>query len=606
MSTSANLALPFIEGGELLPDVTLNEALRVIDTLLQLAVLDRDLTAPPVSPGEGERWIVKATATGAWTGHANHIAAWQDGGWVFSIPRAGWLAYVIDEDGLVAWNGSAWISAGGGGGGLPDSVPLLGIGTPADIANPLSARLNNALWAALTVAEGGDGDLRYKMSKEDTANTLSLLLQNNFSGRAEIGLTGDDDFHFKVSADGASWLDAIVIDKSTGKLTLNQGVTSPAETRAQLYAAPFDALAFSGLQLNGGMEVSQENGTSSVTLTGSGSLQTKYLVDGAMAAYRGTFVAAGQQVTDAPPGYRNSLKFTVSTAQASLGVDDELSVLMPVEGLRASRLALGSASAAAVSFGFWVKAHRPGTYSGSLRNSAKNRSHPFSFAVSAADTWEFKTVTVAGDTSGTWLTTTGIGLSLGICIAGGSSRAGTAGAWAGSDYSGATSTTNGVAATSDTFQITGLIVLPGLELPSSERAPFIIRSFDDEAARAKRYWEKSYDYAGAVGASSVLGNGVLIPTGGLAGSTGGNLGGFNILPFKAEKRAAPALTFYDFDGSANALRVYPADSKRAGITAIANPQANGSFQFLTFNNSSATAISAGNQLMFSWTADARL
>jgi hypothetical protein len=606
MSTSANLALPFIEGGELLPDVTLNEALRLIDTLVQLAVVDRDLMAPPGSPSEGERWIVKATATGAWTGHVDQIAAWQDGEWVFAIPRVGWLAYVIDEGTLLTWDGGAWVSALSALASVLQNMTLLGIGTTADATNPFSAKLNNALWAAKTVAEGGDGHLRYKMSKESAAKTLSLLFQDNFSGRAEIGLTGDDDFHFKVSADGSSWLDAITIDRSTGKLTFNQGVASPATTRAQLYAAPFDALAFNGLQINGGMEISQENGTSSVTLTGSGSLQTKYLVDGVMAAWRGTFVAAGQQVTDAPPAYRSSLKFTVSTAQASLGSDDELSILMPVEGVRAARLALGSASAAAISFGFWVKAHRTGTYSGALRNSAKDRAHPFAFAVSVADTWELKTVTIAGDTSGTWLTTTGIGLSLNICIAGGASRTGTAGAWAGSDYSGATSTTNGVAATSDTFQITGLVVLPGLELPSAERAPYIMRPLDEELARAKRYWEKSYDYAVAPGTGSVPGPAMLTAIANLAGSTGGNMGGPNSISFKAEKRAAPTLVFYDFDGTANAGRVYPSDLKRAGITVYANPLANGSIQYVTFNNSSATAISAGNQLAFSWTANARL
>ncbi len=83
--------------------------------------------------------------------------------------------------------------------------------------NPLSARLNNALFAAKTVADGGDGDLRYKLSKESAANTLSFLFQNDFSGRAEIGLTGDDDFHFKVSDDGATWRDGIVIAAGTGQ-----------------------------------------------------------------------------------------------------------------------------------------------------------------------------------------------------------------------------------------------------------------------------------------------------------------------------------------------------------------------------------------------------
>ena len=487
MSASANLALPFIEGGELLPDVTLNETLRLIDTLVQLAIVDRDLNAPPGSPSEGQRWIVKASPspTGAWAGHGNHIAAWQDGGWVFCVPQAGWFAYLVDEGMLIAWSGSAWVNA------LAtlttfQNLSLLGVGTTADSTNPFSAKLNNTLWVAKTVAEGGDGHLRYKMSKESAAKTLSLLLQTNFSGRAEVGLTGDDNLHFKVSADGSSWLDAIVIDKSTGKLAL-LGFTDAPATRQLAAAAPFDALAHNGMQLNGGMEVSQENGTSAVTLTGSGSLQTKYLVDGVTAAYRGTFVAAGQQVTDAPTGDRNSLKFTVSTAQSSLGSNDELSVLIPIEGVRTARLALGSASAAAVTFGFWVKAHRTGTYSGALRNSAKNRSYPFSFTVNAADTWEYKAVTVAGDTSGTWLTDTGVGLSLDICIAGGSSRLGTAGAWAGSDYSGGTGSTNGVAATSDTFQVTGIIVLPGIELPASDRSSFIMRPYDQELMLCRRY-----------------------------------------------------------------------------------------------------------------------
>ncbi len=100
MSTSANLALPFIEGGELLPDVTLNETLRLIDTLVQLAIVDRDLNVPPGSPAEGQRWIVKASPspTGAWAGHGNHIAAWQDGGWVFCTPQ-GRMARLRDRRG---------------------------------------------------------------------------------------------------------------------------------------------------------------------------------------------------------------------------------------------------------------------------------------------------------------------------------------------------------------------------------------------------------------------------------------------------------------------------------------------------------------------------
>jgi hypothetical protein len=512
MTDTANLALPYIEAAQAQKHVTHNEALRLLDTLVQLAVLDRDLNAPPGSPGEGQRWIVKASPspTGAWAGHGNHVAAWQDGGWIFSTPKAGWLAFVVDEGVLLAWSGTAWAAALDVMGGITtlQNLALLGIGTTADTTNPLSAKLNNALWTAKTVAEGGDGHLRYKMSKESAAKTLSLLMQDNFSGRAEVGLTGDDNLHVKVSADGSTWRDAVTIDKSTAKLTLGYGFTDATATRAQIAAAPFDAAADNGMQINGGMEVSQENGATSVTLTATGSLQTKYLVDGVMAAYRGTFVAAGQQVADAPSGYNNSLKFTVSTAQASLGSNDELSVLIPIEGVRAARLAFGTAAAAAISFGFWIKAHRTGTYSGSLRNAGKNRAYPFNVTVNAADTWEYKTVTIStGDTSGTWAKDTGVGLYLSICIAGGSSRLGTAAAWAGADTSGATGTTNGVAATSDVFQITGVVVLPGIELPASDRAPFIMRPFDQEVLLAKRYWQKSYDYSVAPGTNIGAGGG---------------------------------------------------------------------------------------------------
>ena len=115
MSTTPNLGLPYIDAGQAQKHVTHNEALRALDTLVQLAVLDRDLAAPPLSPAEGARWIVQAGASGAWSGRAGQVAAWQDGAWQFSAPAIGWLAYVADEEILVAWDGGSWnaVSAGG-------------------------------------------------------------------------------------------------------------------------------------------------------------------------------------------------------------------------------------------------------------------------------------------------------------------------------------------------------------------------------------------------------------------------------------------------------------------------------------------------------------
>lgn len=236
MTDTANLGLPCIEGSQAQKHVTHNEALRILDTLVQLAVLDRDLTAPPGGPAEGERWIVKAGATGAWAGHDNEIAAWQDGAWQFSTPQIGWLAYVIDEGALLAFSGSGWIDAIAALTSL-NNMTLLGVGTTADATNPLSAKLNNTLFTAKTVAEGGDGNLRYKLSKESAANTLSFLLQDNYSGRAEIGLTGDDDFHFKVSADGATWFEALAIEAASGRPILPRAAKFGATTNFDNYIA---------------------------------------------------------------------------------------------------------------------------------------------------------------------------------------------------------------------------------------------------------------------------------------------------------------------------------------------------------------------------------
>lgn len=257
MSLTPNLGLPYIDAGQAQKHVTHNEALRSLDALVQLAVLDRDLAAPPSSPAEGERWIVAPAASGAWASHTGHVAAWQDGAWRFSAPVTGWVAYVVDEEMLIAWDGSSWNSVSGGGGSVDLSelqdVALLGIGTTADATNPLSARLNNALWAAKTVAEGGDGTLRYIMSKESAAKNLSLLLQDNFVGCAEIGLTGDDDFHFKVSPDGTSWLEAIKIDRASGKVSFPvSGGPREVLTAARTYYVDFAAGSDSNSGLSSG------------------------------------------------------------------------------------------------------------------------------------------------------------------------------------------------------------------------------------------------------------------------------------------------------------------------------------------------------------------
>jgi hypothetical protein len=223
MTLSPNLALPYLSAAQAQKHVTVNEALRLLDAVVMLAVLDRDLAAPPPSPADGARYIAAAGAAGAWTGHAGAIAAWQDGAWTFIVPRPGFLAYVVDEAALVVFDGTSWQGAGGGSPSVLDNLTRLGVGTAADATNPFAAKLNNALWTARSSAEGGDGTLRYKMNKESAAATLSLLMQTAYSGRAEIGLTGDDDLHVKVSPDGSAWFEAIRIERASGRVVFPSG-----------------------------------------------------------------------------------------------------------------------------------------------------------------------------------------------------------------------------------------------------------------------------------------------------------------------------------------------------------------------------------------------
>lgn len=212
MPETASLALPLLVAEQAQKHVTHNEALTALDALVMLAIVDRDLTAPPGSPADGARYIPKATATGVWAGHEDEIAARQDGVWNFYAPQEGWLAWVRDEDLLLVYDGSDWTEVTADPGDELQEIVLFGLGTTADGTNPFSAKLNKALWTAKTAAEGGDGDLRYTMNKETTADVLSLLMQKGFSGRAEIGLIGDDNLTLKVSTDGSAWVTAFIID----------------------------------------------------------------------------------------------------------------------------------------------------------------------------------------------------------------------------------------------------------------------------------------------------------------------------------------------------------------------------------------------------------
>jgi hypothetical protein len=223
MSSTPHLALPLLAAAQAQKHVTHNEALASLDALVQLAVKERNRTAAPASPAEGDRFLVGAGATGAFANQEGNIALFDLGAWRFFTPRPGWLAYVEAEDAILVFDGSEWKTAGA----VPDEIDnlnRLGLGTTADDLNRLSAKLNAALFAALSVEEGGTGDLRFVLNKSTESNVLSQLYQRGYSGRAETGLIGSDDFGIRVSPYGSQWRDALLVDRRTGIASFPSGL----------------------------------------------------------------------------------------------------------------------------------------------------------------------------------------------------------------------------------------------------------------------------------------------------------------------------------------------------------------------------------------------
>lgn len=111
MEITPNLALPYIMPSQAQKHVTHNEALRQLDAIVQLSAKSRTLSAPPLSPAEGDRYIVPPNATDGWEGQVNTVAAFQDGAWAFFTPCSGWIAWIEEESAIAAWKGDAWSKA---------------------------------------------------------------------------------------------------------------------------------------------------------------------------------------------------------------------------------------------------------------------------------------------------------------------------------------------------------------------------------------------------------------------------------------------------------------------------------------------------------------
>ena len=296
--------------------------------------------------------------------------------------------------------------------------------------------------------------------------------------------------------------------------------------------------------INGAMVIDQRNAGAAVTASSS------YPVDRFQMTNTSDGAFSAQQDSSAPSGFVNSVKVTTTTADATLTTTQRLTIRQIIEGTNISDLAWGTASAKTVTMSFWVRSSLTGTFGGSLQNGAGDRSYPFTYSISVADTWEYKTVTILGDTSGTWLTTTGRGINVFFGLGAGPDTSGTAGAWASAGYTSATGAVSVVGTNGATFYITGVQLEKG-----STATSFDYRPYTTELQLCQRYFEMSYPQGTAPGTTSQQTTALSVYNNSPTASTAATM----TIPvrFKVSKRASPTVTIYQpITGATGFMRNY--------------------------------------------------
>jgi hypothetical protein len=257
-------------------------------------------------------------------------------------------------------------------------------------------------------------------------------------------------------------------------------------TDVQAYNANLTGYAATGIGfrnriINGAMVIDQRNAGASITPTAGQYSVDRFQFDLTQAS---KFTAQQNAGSVTPPvGFVNYLGMTSSSAY-SIGSSDFFRLIQKIEGFNCSDFAWGTASAQTVTLSFWVRSSLTGTFGGAIRNAAGSRSYPFSYSISAANTWEQKTITVVGDTTGTWASDNTSGIELNWSLGAGATYSGTAGAWSGSNLISATGAVSVVGTNGATFYITGVQLEKG-----STATSFDYRPYGTELQLCQRYYQ---------------------------------------------------------------------------------------------------------------------
>jgi hypothetical protein len=279
-------------------------------------------------------------------------------------------------------------------------------------------------------------------------------------------------------------------DTMTGALQLpaNPTLALQAATKQYVDVAAMNAMSYSGMQINGSCEVSQEFGT---TVTTAGSI---YFLDGWLVSRTTSGIIQSYQVVNSTtfPGFSAYAQLQVqNVGPATPAAGDIVYIVMRIEGYRILRLAWGTANAQPITIGFWHAHTRTGLYSISVRNGDDTRSYIATYTQNVSDAAEYTVVTIPGCVDGTWASGNTTGMVVAFTMACGSTMtAPSANVWYAAHYRAAPGQVNAIQATSDRLRITGVVVLPGIYAPTAQQSPLIMRPFDQELMLCQRYWRR--------------------------------------------------------------------------------------------------------------------
>ena len=348
-----------------------------------------------------------------------------------------------------------------------------------------------------------------------------------------------------------------------------------------LLDTPAQYTGFKNRIINGDMRIDQRNAGAALTTTNGYPVDRWIMEDGCDA------VLSGQRTTDVPSGaaFVNSLKVTATTADASIGATQFAVVTQIIEGFNTADLGFGTANAQSITVSFWVKASVTGTYSCTIYNAAANRINPQPYTINSANTWEYKTVTFSGDTTGTWVTDTGRGIVLNFYMALGSSYLGSSG-WNGSSLYGVTGQANALASTNNIFAITGVQLEKG-----STATSFDYRPYGTELALCQRYY---LSYGGTANFETI---GV--------GQAYGATGVWMPIAFPVQMRAFPSVAYTTLgltNSASTTLAVTSLSQSYGGlntaglIIGVASGLTAGNATVLTANNSTSARLQFSAEL----------